>query len=160
MLGENRAPPPPPCRYRHWVAYLNWLLALNPQYSETLVTLTCDGSLSSSSSSTSTSPICNVTQNKSEYLFLTSGIFSGGLHFALYSVRLRGLVVQLYLLSRYSLRVALYTAHWPPVWLPRLLSHWSGGRTVPLTLVLRLLASAELRLYHTSFPCLIVSRTI
>jgi hypothetical protein len=35
-----------------------------------------------------------------------------------------------------------YSAHWPPVWLPRLLSHWSGSRTVPWPLVLRLLASA------------------
>ncbi len=36
----------------------------------------------------------------------------------------------------------------------------NGRRTVPLTLVLRLLASAELRLYRTSLPCLIISRTM
>jgi hypothetical protein len=52
-----------------------------------------------------------------------------------------------------------YSAHWPPVWLPRLLSDWSD-RKVPLTLVLRLLASAELRIYRTSLPRLIVLKTI
>jgi hypothetical protein len=53
-----------------------------------------------------------------------------------------------------------YSAHWPPVWLPQLLSHLSGSRTVPWLLVLRLLASAELLLYWTSLPPLIISRTI
>ncbi len=52
------------------------------------------------------------------------------------------------------------SAPWPPVWLPRLLFHWSSSQTVPLTLVLRLLASAELLLYWTSLPCRIISRTI
>ncbi len=42
VTGVGWEPSPPPCRYRHWVAYLNWLLALNPQYSGMLVTLTCD----------------------------------------------------------------------------------------------------------------------
>ncbi len=51
-------------------------------------------------------------------------------------------------------------AHWPPVRLPQLPSHWSGSRTVALILVLSLLASTELRLYWTSLPCLISSRTI
>jgi hypothetical protein len=58
------------------------------------------------------------------------------------------------------MRVALYLAHCPPIWLPRLLSHWSSSQTVPLTLVLRLLASAELWLFRTSLPGLIISRTI
>jgi hypothetical protein len=44
-----------------------------------------------------------------------------------------------------------YSARWPPVWLPRLLSHWSGSRVVPLTLVLRFLASTEL-LYSSTIP--------
>ncbi len=48
----------------------------------------------------------------------------------------------------------------PPVWLPRLPSQWSGSRTVPTTLVLRFLASAELWRYWTSLPGLIISRTI
>ncbi len=48
----------------------------------------------------------------------------------------------------------------PPLWLPQLLSHLSGIRTVPCPLALRLLASAELQLYLTSLPRLIVSRTI
>jgi hypothetical protein len=91
--------------------------------------------------------------------FFSVVFFSGGLPFALYSVRLRT-VVQPSLLSKCSVRVALYSAHWPPIWLPQLLSHWSGSRTVPVTLVLRLLASAELQLYQTSLPHLIVSRTI
>ncbi len=63
-------------------------------------------------------------------------------------------------LWRYFVRVALYSAHWPTVWLPRLLSHWNCSQTVPLTLVLRIFASAELRLYRTSLPCLIILRTI
>ncbi len=33
-------------------------------------------------------------------------------------------------LSKHVMRVALYSAHWPPVWLPWLLSHWSGIRPV------------------------------
>jgi hypothetical protein len=45
-------------------------------------------------------------------------------------------------------------------WLPRLLSRWRGSQTAPLTLVLRLLASAELRLYRTSLSSLLISRTI
>ncbi len=52
------------------------------------------------------------------------------------------------------------TQHSSPLSRPRLLSPWSCSLTVPLTLVLRLLASAELRLYRTSLPRLIISRTI
>jgi hypothetical protein len=63
-------------------------------------------------------------------------------------------------LSRYSVRVALSFSPLAPIWLPRLLSHWSSSRTVPLTLGLRLLASAKLWLYRTSLPRLIISRTI
>ncbi len=85
--------------------------------------------------------------------------FSDGLPFALYSVKLRA-VDQLSLLSWCFMRVDIYSAHWPPVWLPRLLSHWSGSQTVPLTLVMRLLASAELLLYWTSLSRLNVLRTI
>jgi hypothetical protein len=40
----------------------------------------------------------------------------------------------------------------PPIWPSWLLSHWSSSQTVPLTLVLRLLASAELWLYWTNLP--------
>jgi hypothetical protein len=50
--------------------------------------------------------------------------------------------------------------YYAPVWLPRLLSYWSGNKKVPLTLVLRLFASAELWLYRTSLPRLIILRTI
>ncbi len=53
-----------------------------------------------------------------------------------------------------------YSAHWPLFWLTRLLYHWSGGQTISLTLLLRLLASTELRLYLTNLPCLIFLRTI
>ncbi len=45
----------------------------------------------------------------------------------------------------------------PPILQPQLLSHGSGNQTVPLTLVLRLLASAELWLYWTSLPRLIIA---
>jgi hypothetical protein len=58
-------------------------------------------------------------------------------------------------LSKYVMRVALLFHPLAPVWLPWLLSHWShwsGSRTVPWHLVLRLLASAELQLYRTSLP--------
>ncbi len=91
--------------------------------------------------------------------FLPVVFFSGGAAFCPCLVRPR-VVVQLSLLSRYSVRAAFNSAHWPPIWLSRLLSHWSGSRTVPLTQVLRLLTSAELRLYRTSLPRMIVSRTI
>jgi hypothetical protein len=83
--------------------------------------------------------------------FSTAVFFSGGLPFSLYLVRLR-VVVQLSLLSRYSMRVALLFGPLALRLLPRLLSHWSGSRTVPLTLVLRHLASAELQLYRTISP--------
>jgi hypothetical protein len=56
--------------------------------------------------------------------------------------------------------VARHSVIEPPVWLPRLLSHWSGSRTVPWPLVLRLLAFAELQLYQTSLPRLIILRII
>ncbi len=46
------------------------------------------------------------------------------------------------------------------MWPPLLLSHWSSSWTVPLTLVLRFLASTELQLYWTNLPRLIISRTI
>ncbi len=75
----------------------------------------------------------------SSSFFLSVVFFSGRLPFALYLVRLLA-VVQLSLLSRCFIRVALYLSHWPPVWLPWLPSHWSGTRTVLVTLVLRLLA--------------------
>jgi hypothetical protein len=39
----------------------------------------------------------------------------------------------------------------PSVRLDYILSHWSGSQMVPLTLVLRLLASAEIRLYRWHF---------
>jgi hypothetical protein len=51
-------------------------------------------------------------------------------------------------------------AYWSPIWLSRLLSHQSSRRTVHLTLVLLLSASAELQPYRTSLPHLIISRTI
>ncbi len=85
--------------------------------------------------------------------------FSGRLPFVLVRLELELLSSSLFL-SRYSMKVAFYSAHWHPIWLPRLLSHWSSVWTVPLTLVLRILASAELRLYRTGLPCLIVSRII
>ncbi len=59
---------------------------------------------------------------------------------------------QVFFLSKHVMRVALSLAHCPHIWLPQLLSHWSGSQTVPVTLVLRLLASAELQLYQTSLP--------
>ncbi len=75
-----------------------------------------------------------------------------------YSGRL-GAVVQLTLLSRCFMRVAFYSAHWS---LSGCLDYHLIGVLVGhhLTLVLRLVASAELRLYRTSLPSLIVSRTI
>ncbi len=48
----------------------------------------------------------------------------------------------------------------PPSGPPPLLSHWRVSWTVPLTLILRLLASAELWLCRTSLLRLIISRTI
>jgi hypothetical protein len=58
------------------------------------------------------------------------------------------------------MRLALLFSPLAFCWLPRLLSHWRGSRTVPWTLVLRLLATAELRLYWTFLPHLIILRTI
>jgi hypothetical protein len=36
LLVFNLSPPPPPGRYRHWVAYLNWPFVAHPSYSEML----------------------------------------------------------------------------------------------------------------------------
>jgi hypothetical protein len=66
----------------------------------------------------------------------------------------------LYFLGKCVVRVALLFGPLAPGWLPRLLSHLSGSQTDPWPLVLRLLASAELLLYRTSLPHLIISRTI
>jgi hypothetical protein len=119
------------------------------------------GSHWSSPSSTSTSPICKrhpeqewVTLSQQGYFYLAGCLLP--------FVRLGlELLSSSLFLSRYFVRVAPFI--WPtgpPAWLPGLLSHWSSSWTVPLTLVLRLLASAELRLYRTSLPRLIVLRTI
>ncbi len=91
--------------------------------------------------------------------FFICGAFSGRLPFVLFSVEPRA-PFQLSFLSKHVVRVALYSAHWPPIWLPWLLSHWSGSQTASWPLVLRLLASAEFQLHWTSLPRLIISRTI
>jgi hypothetical protein len=65
-VGWEPSPTPPP-RYTHWVAYINWLLALNPQYPEMLshlLVISLTGSHSSSSSLTLTSPICKHHPDK------------------------------------------------------------------------------------------------
>ncbi len=105
-------------------------------------------------------PSATLPRDRVSSSFLLVVFLSGGLPFALVWLGLELLSSSLFF-NRYSMRVALlFSPPWPPVWLPRLLSLWSDGRTVPLTLVLRLLASAELRLYRTRFPHLIISRTI
>jgi hypothetical protein len=63
-------------------------------------------------------------------------------------------------LSKYVVRLALLFGPLAPTWLPRLLSHLSGSRTVPWPLILRLVASTEHQLYRISLPRLIISRTI
>ncbi len=92
--------------------------------------------------------------------FLLVVFFSGRLPFALVWLGLELLSSSPPFLVDIWWELPFYLAHWPPVWLPRLLFHWSCGWTVPLTLVLKLLASAELQLYRTSLPCLIISRAI
>ncbi len=87
-----------------------------------------------------------------------SGVFSGGLPFALIWLGLE--LLSSSLLRRHSMRVALLFGPLAPVWPPGLLSHWCTSQMVSLTLVLRLVASAELWLYMTSLPRLIISRTI
>jgi hypothetical protein len=106
-------------------------------------------------------PSASFTRSKSKQLipFNCRVFSSGGLPFDLYSVRLRA-VVQLSLLSRCFMRLALLFGLLASVWLPHLSSHWSGSGTVPLTLGLRFLTCAKLWLYRTSLPRLIVFRTI
>jgi hypothetical protein len=87
-------------------------------------------------------------------------LFPGMLPFALVQLGLELLSSSLYL-SRYFMRVALLFGPLASCLAASTASHWSSSQTVPLTLVLRLLASAELRLYQTSLPPhLIISRTI
>ncbi len=95
----------------------------------------------------------------SSFPFYPWCFLSGGLPFALFSVKFRA-VFQLSFLSKYFVRVALLFSPLAPVWLSGQLSHWSGSWTVPLTLVLRLLASTELQLHWTSFLCLVISKTV
>ncbi len=145
VLSENRAPPSGIGTRGHLFKLAFWRLTLSTPKRCVLVNGST-GSHSSLFSLTSTSPICKHHTEKEWAAFSYPWcFFSGGLPFAFYSVRLKA-VVQLFRLNRCFMRVALSSAHCPPVWLPQLLSYWSGSRTVPLTLALRLLASAELEL--------------
>ncbi len=83
--------------------------------------------------------------------FLSAVLFLWRADFCPFSVKQRA-AFQLSLLSKYVVRIAHFFGPLTPIWLPQLLSHLSGGRTVPWPLDLRLLASAELLLYQTSLP--------
>ncbi len=96
----------------------------NPQYPETLTHGLEIGSigshLSSSSSCLHLLPSAPSPGVKASNFFLNPWCFSSGrLPFALFQSSLD----------------PCFSAHWPPLWLPQLLSHWSGSRTIPLTLV-------------------------
>ncbi len=97
----------------------------------------------------------------SDLSFLSVLLFFGRLPFALFLSSKEELFSSPFF-TKYVMRAALLfgLAPPPPILLPWLLSHLSGSRTVPWPLVLRLLASAELLLYRTSLPHLIISRTI
>ncbi len=95
-----------------------------------------------------TPPLCNyILELRVSVLFFNLGAFSlAGCLLPFYS-QTKSCFSALLFFSKYVMRVALYLAYWPPVWLPRRLSHLSGSRTVPWPLVLRLLATTELLLY-------------
>ncbi len=74
----------------------------------------------------------------SNSFFFIHGAFSlEGCPFAFFLVKQRA-AFQLCFLSKHVVRVTFPLAHWPPVWLPRQLSHRSGSRRVPWLLLLRL----------------------
>ncbi len=142
----------------HRVKPTFWRLILS---TPSAVTWTCEWHdwLSPSSSSlpsflqSASSPGVRV----SNYLFFICGAFSLACCLLPFFQSNQELLFSSPFLSKHVMRVALYLAHWLPIWLPRLLSHWSGSRTVPWPSVLRLLASAKLQLYQTSLPRLIIS---
>jgi hypothetical protein len=135
VLGENRAPPP--LQYRQWVADLYWLFGSEPSIPQNAVTWTCDRLdwfsliiiiIVFNISHLQASPGARVSSS----FFLSVVFFSGGLPFALYSVWLRA-VVQLALVSRCFMILALLFGPLPPIWLLQLLSQWSGSQIVRLS---------------------------
>jgi hypothetical protein len=153
----------PPSIERHRVAYLNWLFYLQilstPNHCHmdlwlARLVLTHHHRHHHQQLPSSPSPREGVSSS-----FLLAGkCFFGRLTFA--SVQLGLELFSSSPLEWIPTRVALYLSLLAPVWLPRIPSHWSGSRTVPLTLVFRLLAFAELWLYQISLPLLIILRTI
>ncbi len=117
-----RTTPPPTLQYRQWVAYLNWLFGAKPSVSQNAGTWACDWLnwflpiiifiVFNIFSHLQASPGARVCSS----FFLSVVFFSGELPFALYSVRLRA-VVQLSLLSRCFVRVALLFGPLTPAWL-------------------------------------------
>ncbi len=137
---------PPPLQYGHWATYLNphgYVIGMT-------------GSNSSSPSSTSSLPSASIpgVLSKQFFLFICGAFSPAGCLLPFFCQAMSCFSALPFLKKHF------YSVHWPPVWLPRQPSHWSGSQTVPWPLVLRLLANAELQLYWTSLPSLIILRTI
>jgi hypothetical protein len=88
--------------------------------------------------------------------FQTAVLFLWVLPFALlcFSVELP---LALFPFRKYVMRVALYLAQWPHVWLPRLLLTWVAA---PLALSFETLGLRWAFLFRTILPRLIILRTI
>jgi hypothetical protein len=80
-----------------------------------------------------TPSFCNNTRSLewAFFLFYPWCFFSGELPIALFQSS-KELLFSSPFLNKNVVRVALYSAHWPPVWLPRLLSHLSSSRDSPM----------------------------
>jgi hypothetical protein len=105
-------------------------------------------------------PSATLPGDRVRHSFLLEIFFSGMLTFALvqWGLELLSMNCRSLFLSRYSMRMALFI--WPTSPPSGCLDCCLIGVVVGLSLVLRLLASTELRLYRTSLPYLMVSRII
>jgi hypothetical protein len=108
-----------------------------------------------------TPPFCNFTPElRVSVLSFISGAFSlAGCLFP-FCIQAKSCFSALLFFSKYVVRVAPLSGPLAPRLAASTAAHLSSSRKVPWPLVLRLLASAELLLYRTSLPHLIISRTI